>query len=398
MPDAVALRWRDSSGHQHLTWSEYAARACRLAASLRDLGVRPGERVVLMMTNRPEFYVADVAVLLAGATPVSIYNSSSPEQIAYIVDHCEAAVAIVGDGGQYERVRAACPGAVLQFDNVHDLPGTESLELEPAAAAVRPMDLLTLIYTSGTTGPPKAVALSHANICWLMESWARAMGTARGSGSMTGWRMVSYLPMAHIAERLFSYYLHMAHGTDVTTCPDPTLVNEYLLAVQPHCFFGPPRAWEKFHATIRVSDPDRAERVEKLDEEDKRALRALIGLPDCRMALTGAAPMQPDVHRFILDIGIPLSEIYGLSECTGPMTWSPHDVRPGTVGRPFPARRCAWPTTARSSPAAVTSSTAISRTRSAPPRCSMPTDGCTPATSASSPRTVTCASSTGRRN
>ena len=354
--EATALRWRTGpAGAGSMTWSEYADRACRLAAALRGLGVGAGDRVILLMTNRPEFYVCDMAVMLAGATPVSIYNSSSPEQIRYVAAHCGAVAAIAGDLGFLGRIRqvSASLGDLRHLLVVDDPDGSADRavlrvaelqagpadDLTSAVGRLRPDDLLTLIYTSGTTGPPKSVMLTHANICWLLESWARAMGADGASRPMGGWRMISYLPMAHIAERLFSYYLHMAHGSEVTTCPDPTQVNDYLGTVRPNCFFGPPRVWEKFHGAIRSSAPEGIDAMlTRRDAEEMRALRALIGLEDCHMALTGAAPMHPDVHRFLLDIGIPLSEIYGLSECTGPMTWSPHRVRTGTVGPPIPGQ------------------------------------------------------------
>src|SRR5439155_10830535 len=115
-PDAVAVRWRPPGGAtatETMTWAEYADRACRVAAGLRDLGVQPGDRILLMMRNRPEFYYADMGALLAGATPISIYNSSSPEQIEYLAGHSEAVVGVVGDVGMLERflkVRSELPG------------------------------------------------------------------------------------------------------------------------------------------------------------------------------------------------------------------------------------------------------------------------------------------------
>ncbi|HEV7865686.1 MAG TPA: AMP-binding protein, partial [Acidimicrobiia bacterium] len=235
-PDAVALRWRPAGSDRataSLTWAEYAERAARVAAGLADLGVRPGQRVVLMMRNRPEFHYADMGVLLAGATPISIYNSSSPEQIEYLAGHSEASTAIVGDMGMLERflkVRSELPDlqrlvvmddpdglAPSEVVPFADLLGAGPIDLEPAAGRVRPEDLLTLIYTSGTTGPPKGVMISNRNLCWVVESMARATGHP-----IAGWRQVSFLPMAHIAERLMTHYFHIGEGTEATTCPDPS--------------------------------------------------------------------------------------------------------------------------------------------------------------------------------
>src|SRR5438067_5220129 len=257
-PEAVALRWRlpgAETATASLTWGEYAERACRVAGGLRTLGVQPGERVVLMMRNRPEFHYADMGALLAGATPFSIYNSSPPEQIEYLCGHSEASVAIVGDIGMLERfrkVRSELPGlrtlvliddpdglAPADVVSFADVVGAEPVDLERAAAAARPEDLLTLIYTSGTTGPPKGVMITHRNLCWVLESMAVATGEP-----MTGWRQVSYLPMAHIAERLVTHYFQIGEGTDVTCCPEPTELLSYMREVRPEHFLGVPRVWE----------------------------------------------------------------------------------------------------------------------------------------------------------
>ncbi|HZQ79263.1 MAG TPA: AMP-dependent synthetase/ligase [Acidimicrobiia bacterium] len=356
--DEVALRWRPPGAETataSLTWAEYADRACRVAAGLRALGVRPGQRIVLMMRNRPEFHYADMGALLAGATPISIYNSSSPEQIEYLAGHSEAAAAIVGDVGLLERflkVRSdlpdleklilvddpdgLAPSEVVPFG---DLLGAAPVDLDPAAAAAEPEDLLTLIYTSGTTGPPKGVMITHRNLCWVVESMDRATGE-----SIAGWRQVSYLPMAHIAERLLTHYFHVAEGTDVTCCPEPTELVSYLREVRPEHFLGVPRVWEKIHAGITAAmaaDPAKKAAFERALETGDDAflanVRAMVGLDGMRLALTGAAPIPRPVFDFFRALGVPLSEVYGLSECTGPMTWS-RDARAGTVGPPIPGQ------------------------------------------------------------
>jgi long-chain acyl-CoA synthetase len=375
--DAVALGWRDGDSFTQMSWSEYAERACRMAGALQALGVRLGERVVLMLRNRPEFHLADMGALLAGATPISIYNSSSPEQVEYLVGHCEAVTAVVDDVGILERflkVRSElsglrnlvvvddpdglAPADVLRFEQ---LLGDPPVDLAEAAGRARPEDLATVIYTSGTTGPPKGVMITHSNVCWVLESMVRTMGQ-----SVAGWRVISYLPMAHIAERAVSHYLHVHHGSEVTTCPDPTALARYLPEVRPEFFFGVPRVWEKIYAGIQAAvaaDPQKqaffnqalevghqvaAARLsgEPLPEQLQAAwdnvdgvvfstVRALVGLDQCRMAATAAAPIPAEVFDFFRAIGVPLSEIYGLSECTGPMTWAPHAIRPGTVGPPI---------------------------------------------------------------
>jgi long-chain acyl-CoA synthetase len=381
-PDAVAVRWRPAgsdSATASMTWAEYADQACRVAAGLQALGVQPGQRVLLMMRNRPEFYASDMGVLLAGATPISIYNSSSPEQIEYLANHSEAVAAIVGDVGMLERflkVRSETPALqtmVLMDDpdglaptdvvSFSEVVGAAPLDLDEAAGRIQPQDLATLIYTSGTTGPPKGVMISHYNLCWVLESMVRATGEP-----ITGWRQVSFLPMAHIAERLMTHLFHIGEGTEVTTCPDPAELASYLREVRPEHFLGVPRVWEKLYAGIMAAvsaDPEKkagferalevgakvaAVRVagqplppelatawEQVDTAAFANVRKMVGLDQMRIALTGAAPIPRPVLDFFLNIGVPLTEVYGLSECTGPMTWS-RQIRPGTVGPAIPGQ------------------------------------------------------------
>jgi long-chain acyl-CoA synthetase len=353
--DLTALRWRTpDGGWGEWTWRDYAERAARVAGGLAALGVQRGERVVLMLRNRPDFHVIDMGVLLAGATPISIYNSSAPDQIQYLASHSDAVVAIVEDVDFLERflkVRGEvptlrnvviledpdglAPDDVVRFDSLLE---TDAVDLEAAAAAVKPGDLATVIYTSGTTGPPKGVMLSHFNVCWTTESTRRAIGF-----SVEGFRLVSYLPMAHVAERMVTHYFHVLDGTEVTSCPDPAQLAGYLRDVRPNYFFAVPRVWEKLYAGVHAAlaaDPEKRAGVEKAMEvgavDALAPLRAQIGLDDCKVAFSGAAPIPLEVFMFFLKLGLPMSEIYGMSESCGPMTWEPFNVHPGTVGPPIP--------------------------------------------------------------
>src|SRR5437868_5546776 len=307
-----------------------------------------------MLRNRPEFHVTDMAVLLAGATPISIYNSSSPDQIQYLTSHSDAVVAIVEDVDFLERflkVRPELPALrtvvvlddpdglapedVVRFDSLLE---ADPVNLQAAAQAVQPGDLATVIYTSGTTGPPKGVMLSHFNICWTTESTRRAIGFP-----VEGFRLVSYLPMAHVAERMVTHYFHVLDGTEVTSCPDPAQLAAYLREVRPNYFFAVPRVWEKLYAGVHAAlaaDPEKQATVEKAMEagatDALAPVRAQIGLDDCRVSFSGAAPIPLEVFMFFHELGLPMSEIYGMSECSGPMTWEPFDVHPGTVGPPIP--------------------------------------------------------------
>jgi long-chain acyl-CoA synthetase len=377
-PDAVALRRRAGAGWAELTWAEVADQAARLAGAFGRLGLGAGDRALLFLRNRPEFHLADLAALLLRATPVSIYNSSAPEQVQYLAAHSEARIAVVDDIGFLERllkVRDELPDlrAIVVADDPDRLAPADVLQLadlladDPAdlaaAAAADPTDLVTVIYTSGTTGPPKGVMVDHANVAWACTGFTLLAGPAPA-----GERCVSYLPMAHIAERMVTHYAWLWNRSTVTTCPDLNQLSEYLAAVRPNTLFGPPRVWEKLRAGIEAgvaaAGPEKVagfqqalavgRQVAELRARDEplppplqavweqveaaafAPLRARVGLDDLRFAFAGAAPLPVDVLHFLRSIGLPLSEIYGMSENTGGMTWDPYRVRPGTAGRAYP--------------------------------------------------------------
>ena len=437
-PDAVALRWKEGDGWAEWTWSEYADRACRMAAGLAGLGVGRGDRVVLMMRNRPEFHVADIGALLVGATPISIYNSSAPEQVQYLAGHCRARLAIVEDHDYLERVlevRDELPGleeVVADRRRPHPtasaawptLLGSDPVDLATAAAIAQPDDLATVIYTSGTTGPPKGVMLDHANVCWTVESLRRAFGDHDPTGS----RLVSYLPMAHIAERMMTHYQGIAFGYEVTTCPEAGAVAQYLPAVRPQLFFAVPRVWEKMYAGLQACSPrtptakrsssaldagaeaaacrardeplpaDLVARYEPAETSMLRPVRALLGLDQVESAISGAAPLPVEILRFFRALGRrALRDLRALG-VVRPDDLGAVPVVPGRSARRSPAARSSSLTTARCSAAAATCSAATSTIPRRPPRRSTPTAGSTPATSASSTTTATCASSTARRS
>ncbi|HEX2737591.1 MAG TPA: long-chain fatty acid--CoA ligase [Acidimicrobiia bacterium] len=379
IPGQVALRWREGDGWGELTFADYAERAAHVAAGLGALGVERGTRVVLMMRNRPEFHVADMAVLLCGGTPISIYNSSAPEQVQYLAHHCEAQVAIVEDLDFLDRIlkvrdelpalreivviddpEARAPEGVHRWES---LLASNPVDLDVAAQIVQPSDLATVIYTSGTTGPPKGVMLDHENVCWTVESLRLSLDEF----STEGRRVVSYLPMAHIAERMTSHYQGAALGYEVTTCPEAGKVATYLPSVRPEVMFAVPRIWEKIYAGIQAiaaADPENQKKLEaalevgrqvaehdargeelppelqaafaKVDAQVLSPLRAVLGLDQLVAAVTGAAPIPIDILQFFRSLRVPLSEIYGLSESSGPMTWAPFTVKPGTVGPAIP--------------------------------------------------------------
>ena len=376
----TALRWMDLAGEwQSLSFDGLAAKVAVTAAGLRSVGVGPGDRVVLMMRNIPEFHWTDLAVLFLGATPVSIYNSSSPEQVAYLAGHCGAKVAVVeGEPflSKFLEVRDELPALeqIVTLDGSGDLPDgvsgpsvltdVEPLDLVEAATAGAPEDIATIIYTSGTTGNPKGVIISNRNVVWTLESALRSYGWTKDE--MAGKRVVSYLPMAHIAERMVSHYGLIGGAVEVSTCPETSQLTAYLGQVHPNIAFGVPRVWEKVHAGITAmasADPDNAAkfqaaldeagplrekldagtatdeevaRYREIDDANFSFVRAMLGLDELDMAVTGAAPIPAQLVRWFRTIGVPLAEVYGMSENTGPMTFDRFAVRPGYVGRALP--------------------------------------------------------------
>jgi len=331
--DEVALRTR--GGEVQLTWREYDARVRRVAAGLHALGLRRGDTLAIMLTNRPEFHVVDGAAMHLGAVPFSIYNTSSAEQVEFLLRDSGARIAIVEAAF---RDRVACEQVVCA-DELDSLPAG-NLDFDAAWQAVRPEDLLTLIYTSGTTGDPKGVQLSHRNMRFTMASYDAVLHFPRGGD------VVSYLPMAHIAERNCSHYFPMRFGFRVTCCPDAREVVGYFPEVRPAWFFAVPRVFEKLRAAIEAGADERLRGVISRgqagaradgDEAVLAALHAKLGLDRIQALNVGAAPTPPEVIDFFHAIGLPLGELWGMSETTAIGACNPPErVKVGTVGPPVP--------------------------------------------------------------
>jgi long-chain acyl-CoA synthetase len=375
-PDRVALRSR--GGERELTWREYGDLVERLALGLRCLGLGRGDTIALMLTNRIEFHIADSAALNLGATPFSLYQTLAPDQIAYQLTDSHARI-VVTEPAFFDRVLEAQKSVpavervvlvdgdlergALAFDDLLQTEGDPDA-VANARAAVQPDDLLTLIYTSGTTGPPKGVQISHVNIMSAMHALEEAIDFPEGS------RVVSYLPMAHIAERATGHYLPIVLGHTVTCCPNPREVIDYLPEVRPTWFFAVPRIWEKLKAGMeaRVEADTNSERKRafkwaldigrkkvrleqegktipaEVAEEHRKAdelvlskIRAQLGLDEAEILYVGAAPTPIAVLEFFHAIGIPVAELWGLSESCGCGTVNlPGKIKLGTVGQVTP--------------------------------------------------------------
>jgi long-chain acyl-CoA synthetase len=333
--DQVALR--TPGGQQEISWREYGERVRALAGGLASLGVRAGDTVGIMLLNRPEFALVDTAALHLGAVPFSIYNTSSPEQISYLFGNAGNSV-VVTEQLFLPSIRAAEHDArtVISIDggegtiSLDDLATrtVDGFDFEASWRAVTPESVLTLIYTSGTTGPPKGVELTHASML------AELRGCRAVIPATTGERNTSYLPAAHVADRWASHYTSMALGHTITYVSDPRAVVAALPEVRPTVWGAVPRVWEKIKAGLEahgVTDPA------TLPEESKAGIRQLIGLDEVKWTVSGAAPIAPEVLQFFTDLGIPICELWGMSELSCCATINPpDDIRIGTVGKALP--------------------------------------------------------------
>src|SRR5215213_10208320 len=256
VPDRAALKTLD--GSVELTWGEYNAAVRKTAAGLAALGLKKGDTIAIMLVNRPEFHIVDSAAMHLGATPFSIYNTYTADQIAFLVEDAAPKVAVTeqqfldrivdarGRDNALEHVVVVDgdgPERGLTLEELQD-KGADDFDFDAAWQAVEPDDILTLIYTSGTTGNPKGVQITHRNILETVRSYGQIIEFPDGG------RIVSYLPMAHVAERNVSQYLPMLCGFSITCCPDARKVIEYLPEVKPSWFFAVPRIWEKLKAGL----------------------------------------------------------------------------------------------------------------------------------------------------
>jgi long-chain acyl-CoA synthetase len=369
-PDVVAVRTPDD--RVSLSWAEVLGRVRALAGGLGRLGVGHGDTVALMLTNRPEFHLADLAAVTLGATPFSIYTTYPAEEIEYLVADAGSRVAIIEHAflDVFTQARLHLPGLehLIVVDG-EPPPGTLALaEVEaagpgPEPPAPRPDDVLTLIYTSGTTGPPKGVQLSHHNVMVAARAIEQMIPFPPAS------KVISWLPAAHIAERMAHHYIPVVYAGTITCCPEPREIVSYLPRVHPNWFFAVPRVWEKLKAGLeamlagqpeeqrrpleaalsaslervrlrqagRPVPPELEAKVAEADAQMFSKLRAMLGLDEVRAVNAGAAPTPVEVIEFFHALGIELAELWGMSETCGAGTCNrPGQVRIGTVGPPTP--------------------------------------------------------------
>lgn len=375
--EKVEGRWAPSG------WGAYAAEVAEIARGLIAMGFAPGDRLCIIGENKPEWVMMDVAAMAAGGVPAGIYATCSAEEVAYILGHAEAPFCLVEDLSQWEKVlqhadQLNALKAVVLMRGVavpaHPLAlGWQALRergrAAPVAAlverlsALRPEAPATFIYTSGTTGPPKAVMLSHRNLTFTADI---ALGMVElGPGDC----VLSYLPLSHIAEQMFSIHAPITAGGPVYFCSGKDHLITELVEVQPTVFFGVPRVWEKLangmkaklaEATgvkaklarwatgvgLSVAEQRNHGRQPPLGERVQHKLatkliyskvKPKVGLGRARVCVSGAAPVSAEVLRFLAGLDIVVHEVYGQSEDCGPTTFNPPgNTRFGTVGPPMP--------------------------------------------------------------
>ena len=370
-PEIVAVRTPDDS--VSITWSELLRRVEAVAGGLAKLGVSRGDTVAIMLGNRPEFHIVDLAATMLGATPFSIYLTYPPNEIEYLLGDAASSVAIVEPAYLQTMLEARknlpglehvvvvdgdAPGDTISLTDV-EASNDPDFNLEKAFAEIGPDDLVTLIYTSGTTGPPKGVQLAHHNVM------SGALAVEHVVPFDPGSRVISWLPAAHIAERMAHHYIPVIFAGTITCCPNPREVLSYLPQVRPTWFFAVPRIWEKLKAgleTMQAAQPEEQRRpvqeaveaaiervrlkqrgeavppeleakVAQADEQMFSKLREMLGLDQAIAVNVGAAPTPVEVLEFFHALGIELAELWGMSETCGVGTCNrPGEVRIGTVG------------------------------------------------------------------
>lgn len=373
-----------ADGWRTVTWRQLHQRSLDIAAALIDAGLQAGDTVALMCSSRIEHVLADLAVVHAGGTPMSVYDTLAPEQVSFIAGHAAPSIVVLEGEAQLARwapALAAHPEiqcvVVIESDGLPDDPRTttwaafeehgrvlnaaDSATVSARAAAVRPEDALTILYTSGTTGRPKGVVLTHHNILFEAHSSLQSAGIDGPGISL------SYLPFAHIAERILGMYVPQIQGGHVHLIGDPALLAPSLLEVRPTRFFGVPRVWEKIRTGVsarlaaepdearkaavaaalaigleyvesqqtgNTTSPELAERFAAVDGSVLGPLRAALGLDRVEWAASAAAPMPVGVARFFAGLGLSIYDVYGMTETSSSVTANgPGSFRLGTVGK-----------------------------------------------------------------
>jgi long-chain acyl-CoA synthetase len=355
-PDAVALREKHRGVWRETTWAQYAERSARVGLGLLELGVEPGDKIAIHSENRPEWVFADLGAQGIGAVVTGIYPTSPAAEVEYLLGHSESVVLVAEDEEQLDKaleVRDRLTALrhivlvdprnvrgfeddpmVMTFDELEQLGARrERGEWDERVGRLEPGGTAIIVYTSGTTGPPKGAMISHANLVAASEAFLEIYDVGHGD------EVLSYLPLCHVAERLFSVIDALGAGYTVNFGEGGESFTQDLRDVQPTFFLGVPRVWEKMMAAveIRMADASPLKRAAYRRGMFKGPLREKLGMSRCRNALSGAAPIAPQVLEYFQNLGVPIREGYGQTENTALCTYTPpDDVRLGTVGKAAP--------------------------------------------------------------
>ena len=354
-PQDAAIREKHRGVWRELTWERYAERARNAGLGLLELGVDAGDKIAVQSENRPEWLLADVGAQGVGAVVTGIYPTSPAAEVEYLLDHSESVVAVVEDEEQLDKVLAVRDRLsalrhvvlvdprnvkglddpkVLTWEQLEELGARrDAREWDERVERLQAGDTAIIVYTSGTTGPPKGAMISHANLLAAADVFLQVYDVGPKD------EVLSYLPLSHIAERLFSVVNALAAGYVVNFGEGGESFAQDLRDVQPTFFLGVPRVWEKMMASveIRMGDASRLKRAVHGRRLLKGPLREKLGLSRCRNAVSGAAPIAPQVLEYFRALGVPIREGYGQTENTAICTYTPaDDVRIGTVGKAAP--------------------------------------------------------------
>ncbi len=386
LPQATALRQKQHGVWQPVSWAQYLERSRWFGLGLHTLGLKAGENVAVLSENRQEWVFAQLGIAMIGGITAGVYPTSPAHEVEYLLALAEAPIIIVEDQEQLDKVqqvRAQLPRlhtlvvidprglrryareGLLDFADVTERGRRFEAEQPAAAQAAQPElkldDIGLIVFTSGSTGRPKAAMMSWRGLNRAASGLNSVLGCAQGQ------QLVSYLPLCHMAEQMFSVHIPLSCGASVNFAESLRTVQEDLRELSPHVFFGVPRIWEKFHASIqtklseagglRLALYERAlHSLEPLAAKPRaqwglgerlqwgvwyllilRSLLNFVGLRRCRVAISSGAPIAPEILNFFRLLGVPIREAYGLTEASGATTMQPSDASPvGTVGVPYP--------------------------------------------------------------
>jgi len=342
-PDRVVLTQPLGDGAlRHYTWAQLMDETRRMAAHLQGLGFEPGSRIAILSKNCAHWLMCDFAIWMAGFVSVPLYPTLAAGTIRQILAHSEARLLFIGKLDGWEGMRAGVP-AGLPCIATPLSPPTDHRRWEDVIAATAPLqgqpvrpgaELATIMYTSGTTGNPKGVMHSFATFAWSVDAALKRVPLRQDA------RILSYLPLAHVAERTLVEHGLLATGMHVFFAESLDTFVADLQRARPTVLFSVPRLWVKFqqgvHAKMPAAKLARLLSIPIVRGLVAKKVRAGLGLDHCELAAGGAAPMPPALLRWYERIGLPIVEVYGMTEnCGVSHATLPGVQRPGTVGQPY---------------------------------------------------------------